>query len=713
MRLLFICLLCLFSSSVAAQKTLIFDQSTRGGLYGEYLFYHVGNYENETNNNEFTASDKKVLNLGKQKEVVWIRFTLKNNTNEKLILDLGYNNYGEVFLYEEIKGEKVLVGKQGQNIAFSEKIFPTSSFVFPLNTEKGSEKTFYLRYYDCPVEIVVPFRIGRTEEMMSHFHLQDTVTAICIGAILLMLLYNLFVWISTREKFYLYYSLNAASFTLSNFVLTGYAFEWFWAESPHLNYYSTAFLGLSSTFVFSFIFLFLRENMQSRTGEIAGRVLVLLFLLTLCVSIFEREVGLQINLIVNFISFLYCAFFAVRAAKSGYKPALYLLFAQSFRWAGILILVMALQSKIDYTLFTRNAYTIGCCFEMTIFSLAIASRINRLKEEVRQAQEAALQKSIENAKLIEQQRDELEIKVLERTAELLEKNEEITQQHEEMRVIAEQLEDQHSILSELFADVQASINYAKRIQNAILPKKDLLSKFFSDYFIIYYPRDIVSGDFYWATQIRNEKNTKNIFILADCTGHGVPGAFMSLIGANLFHSVINEKGISNPSEILSKVDIALRLLLKRESNENLDGMDVAAIAIDREGTRLTFSGAKRPLIYFRKGQIFEIKGDAKSIGGHAKEKADFSQNEIEIVAGDKFYLFTDGYPDQMCADTGRKFLIKNFRNLLQEIHTLPFSEQKEQLEAIFDRRKGENRQTDDVLVVGFAVTNESNARQIQ
>jgi serine phosphatase RsbU (regulator of sigma subunit)/uncharacterized protein HemY len=251
-------------------------------------------------------------------------------------------------------------------------------------------------------------------------------------------------------------------------------------------------------------------------------------------------------------------------------------------------------------------------------------------------------------------------------------------------------------------DITDSINYSKRIQNAILPSEALKFELFKDIFVSFHPKDIVSGDFYWYT----EKNGHKLIAACDCTGHGVPGALMSMIGTNFLNQLVNEKEIISPDEILNQLNFEIKKALKQddESIETRDGMDIALVSINDQN-QLAYAGANRPLWIIRSNELIEIKPNKFSIGGlqHDKEHI-FEKHIIQTQLNDCIYLFTDGFVDQFGGENGKKFMTKRLKETLLEINPLPMSDQLEKLEYTFRSWRGQHEQVDDVLVIGFRIS---------
>jgi len=269
-------------------------------------------------------------------------------------------------------------------------------------------------------------------------------------------------------------------------------------------------------------------------------------------------------------------------------------------------------------------------------------------------------------------------------------------------------------------DITSSLNYAQRIQHAMLPTEENFRKVIPDSFILLKPRDIVSGDFYWFTgfasaKIHKERKRENFLKLhnvcadesgflitaVDCTGHGVPGAFMSMIGFNLLEN-ITRNGKVMPNEMLYDLHDSIRYLLKQQSSDNQDGMDMALCNIRDNGRKVLFSGAKNPLIFISNGEINHLKGDPVPIGGlQIEERREFTLHTIEVEQPTAFYIYSDGYPDQFGGSDGRKYSTQKLKELLLEIYKKPMQEQKIILDQKITEWMGSRRQIDDILVIGF------------
>ena len=249
----------------------------------------------------------------------------------------------------------------------------------------------------------------------------------------------------------------------------------------------------------------------------------------------------------------------------------------------------------------------------------------------------------------------------------------------------------------------SSIQYATRIQEAILTSKNNIFRKLKKVFILYRPKDIVSGDFYWFA----EKDGVKIFAVVDCTGHGVPGAFMSMIGHNLLHQIVLEKGFTDPGEILTNLHKGVQEALRQGHNEinTNDGMDVSLITINDQAKEVKWAGANRPLVMIDANGVFsKYDGNKFPVGGAQSDaNRSFTSHVIPVVLSTMAYMFSDGYADQFGGEKGKKFMVKRFHELLNDIHLLPAEEQRNALEKNFDSWRNNHEQVDDVLIVGIEI----------
>lgn len=261
--------------------------------------------------------------------------------------------------------------------------------------------------------------------------------------------------------------------------------------------------------------------------------------------------------------------------------------------------------------------------------------------------------------------------------------------------------EQKAIIEEKNKDITDSIKYAKKIQLALMPDTNLLKKAFTESFVYYRPKDIVSGDFYW---IETFGENVTVFAAADCTGHGVPGAFMSLICNDLMSQVIKDQNVTTPAQALTILDERLRAMLNKSSDHSSnDGMDIALCAYHPKQGVMQFAGAHRPLLLIRNGELIEYKPSKHSIGGYISGNKIFEDNVIKVEKGDCIYILTDGYSDQFGGQNGKKFKFKKLQKLIQSIAHMSMNEQNDLLEEAFVSWRGKHEQVDDVCVIGVKI----------
>ncbi len=310
---------------------------------------------------------------------------------------------------------------------------------------------------------------------------------------------------------------------------------------------------------------------------------------------------------------------------------------------------------------------------------------------------------------LEKYYNELEQMVRDRTAEIEKQKLEIEAQRDTLRDQKNKLTESNKQLKSAYEEIDEqkkhimdSIYYARRIQTAILPSEDYIKKYIESHFILYRPKDIVSGDFYWFSTCDN-------FIMisaVDCTGHGVPGAFMSIVGYNQLNHAVTVGRARNSEDVLNQLNDGVIETLSVDTHESkvMDGMDMALCVFNKDMKRVQFSGANNPMILIRDGELVQYKGDKFPIGAYEGTQPQiFTRQEVVLKEGDCLYIFSDGYADQFGGPEDKKFTTKQFKKLLLEIHKEPCDVQKYLLDKKLDEWKGEREQLDDVLVIGIKI----------
>lgn len=331
-----------------------------------------------------------------------------------------------------------------------------------------------------------------------------------------------------------------------------------------------------------------------------------------------------------------------------------------------------------------SAVTISLLFIVLIFVLYLANQKRKKANFILEAQKVQIQAQHQI--------------VIEKNELLNQKTDNLNAAYQKISLINDELNEFNKIIAAKNQSILASITYARRIQLALLPLRSTIDQFLRENFIFFRPRDIVSGDFYWFEVFEDK-----IYVAAvDCTGHGVPGALLSMLGSQGLTTILHQNHVKEVGKILQSLHYFILRSLQQQQTQSYDGMDVSLVCIDKKKKEISFAGAKNPLLYIQNGAINKIKGDKIAIGGsQQKHKIDFLEHKISYKdAPIHVYLYTDGFQDQFGGENGRKLMSKNFENQLFEMHTLGFNVQENYLDAFFSDWKGKNAQVDDVLVIG-------------
>jgi len=302
--------------------------------------------------------------------------------------------------------------------------------------------------------------------------------------------------------------------------------------------------------------------------------------------------------------------------------------------------------------------------------------------------------------ILAEQQSEIETK----NKELTTLYEQFNKQNQDLLLQKELLQTQNDELTRAYEELIDSIYYTKRIQVALLPRVERIKPHFADFMILYKPKEILSGDFYWFANV----NGYSFLIVADCTGHGIPGAFMTVIGNDLLNHIVKEERTFSPKDILKRLDEELLKTLQQQEGyetENIsDGMDMAICRINKKENEICFAGAKRPLFVVNEQGIKEIKGSRYGIGGISSTEKIFEEHYLLANNQDTFYMSSDGFTDQFGGDNDSKFLTIHFKEKLKQFYNKPLEYQKIYLNELHETWKGFiNEQTDDILVVGFKI----------
>lgn len=533
----------------------------------------------------------------------------------------------------------------------------------------------------CPQFFVAgllnPFEIGSYESLLQRRELTAAWAMVWLGALVIMWLYHLILYLFRKKNPSTLYFSFIAFFTAIRFVIFGehFFYEFIVLNLEWSNYQAYAYY----ISIFALIpcgLLYLQSLYPDETDNrwVKGsRYLVGTFIVLALIIPSSWYTSMVRPFLIIMIPFMgYMLWILIRASLRK-RPETRL------QVAGILTMLLAGINDVVYVVSPKDApWSTG---ELMSYAFGIFLLL----------QIVIIAKRFSGAfKNVEDLTENLEQKVKKRTEEVSEKSRDLERQRDEIQYKNRQITD--------------SIRYAKRIQKSVLGSTDNIKAYFDEAFIFFKPRDIVSGDFYWV-----QKCPAGIMVAAvDCTGHGVPGAFMTVMGTDFLNEIFSVEETRRPSAVLnaldSKVKNALRRNLEADAADPNDGMDMSLVSFDPGTRKMVFSGAKNPVWIVRKDEVIQIKGSPFPIGSrqYKKEKV-FKEHELQLEKDDMVYLFSDGFQDQFGGEKNRKYMRKRFREFLKSISLKPVEDQKAILADELKQWKGSYPQTDDVLVIGFRV----------
>lgn len=684
--------------------TLVDDKENSFPVTKQLYIYQEGWYHEPfkdiLNSQKFRLHNKSsVPNFGFTSQNYWFKFTLKNcNVPQSRLIEFAYPFFDtlEVFIPQSDGSyQKQVVG---DHFPFAKRWLKHKNFVFDLRFNALEEKTIYAHIICNGEATSFPVNIWTRHNYLRSNYEEQLALGVYYGIVLFAFFLSGLLWLIVREKYQLYYFLYIIGVGIFQFSLDGLAFEYFW---PNNMWLANHIIPLGGSFAIFFLIIFAQALLVTRqyTPRIHTILNMLLGLDVLMhfVSLFDNPfyaIGLKslnfIALPTNILIFVA----AIITFRKGLNSSKYFLIAFSLLLLGITTALLKNFGVIPRIFITEYGIQIGSAIEIILLSFALADALKNLKNEKEKAQTDLLEQLKEKYLIQQQANEELEAKVTERTTEI---------------------NDQKEIIEEKNKNITDSINYAKNIQEAILPSLDEIKASFDDCFVFYKPRDIVSGDFYWFTK----KENKIYIAAADCTGHGVPGALMSMIGASFLNEIVNEYNILETAEILDLLRLKVIKTLRQRETQTKDGMDIAICAIDTEKLSIEYSGAFNPVFIVgdmvENGKLPEyetttkdnkiltcIPADRFPIGIVAGRMNDmFATKTVKYKMGDCLYLCTDGVADQFGGPLGKKFKSKQLKDLLLSVSKYDMETQLNKIEDTFNAWKGNLEQVDDVLLIGI------------
>jgi serine phosphatase RsbU (regulator of sigma subunit) len=662
-------------------------------------------FEEAQESNQFKLHQQSIApNLGFTSNNYWFKFIITNTqAQQSRVLEFAYPFFNQLEVYiPNINGQykKTTVG---DHFPFSARPYKHKNFLFDLGFESGETKIIYA-YLHCNGEATsFPVKIWTKHDYLRNNYEEHLALGIYYGIILFVFFFSAFLWFIVKERYQLYYFLYIIGVALFQFSLDGLAFEYFW---PNNVWFANHVIPLSGSFTIMTLILFVTTLLRTKKNT-PGIHKILLALLIIDIVFFGMSFlpgkfysfGLMgLNIIAVPINILILVA-AILCYRMGTSTAKYFLVAFSLLILGILAALFKNFGILPRVFLTEYSIQIGSAIELIMLSLALAENVKLLKAEKEEAQNLLFEELKEKSRLQEIANIELEKKVVERTTEI-------------------QL--QKELIEEKNKDITSSINYALKIQEAILPRDEELKASFNEHFVFYKPRDIISGDFYWFSKKENL-----LFIAAaDCTGHGVPGALMSMLGNSFLNEIVNEYNIYHPADILDLLRLKVIKTLRQKETNTKDGMDISICVINTQLQEVNYAGAFNPVFITTMAnssnvnnferyknelvpdkELIIIPADRFPVGIVEGQNNDmFTNKKYSYKEGDCLYLFSDGLADQFGGAQGKKYKIKQLKDLLLKVSRYDMDFQMLSISEDFENWKGQHEQVDDILVIGIKLT---------
>jgi serine phosphatase RsbU (regulator of sigma subunit) len=642
------------------------------------------------------------LNFGYTDSVVWIRGGLKNETgrDDDFMLEIAYPVIDDIRVFLLKKGGVYRL-QLGDKVPFGDRPVFHRNFVIPLHLEEGESTEFFLRVKTTS-SMQIPLSVYQEDGFAAKAQTDMLGYSLYYGAMMIMVIYNIFLFIIIRESSYFYYVFYVFSMTLWATSLNGFSFQYLW---PNATVWNDQVIVFSLNGIVFFASMFAARFLNAREDWPKNyKVFRILSLTAFTMMVFSYvtpyRFGISSAMIIAVTTIFYGLVITVLRVIEGYGPAKIFLLAWAMLLGGGVIMALSKFGLLSRSFLTETAVQVGSVLEVTLLSFALAHRLNLEKKQRIEAQRVAhiherharIAKETElmNEKKVRSAREEaFEIQKI--ATETLERK--VKERKDELNETLERVKKSHDKIMENLA-------YARMIQAAILPDPTDVSGIFKEHVILYLPRDIVGGDYYYID--RTERLA--IVALADCTGHGVPGAFMTLVANWELKRIVSSEKCYDPGEILVKMNKRIRKALKQDTEKPFsdDGLDMAVCVLDREEKKLTYAGARIDLRYAAGSDVQTIKGDRRSLGYIALVgDYRFTVHHLPISPETIFYMVTDGIVDQPGGISRQRFGTRRLNDFISTYSQKPLAEQSERLKEMMTAYRGERDQVDDMTMVAF------------
>jgi serine phosphatase RsbU (regulator of sigma subunit) len=628
----------------------------------------------------FKPTNAEQTTFGISSSIMWIHIRATTSEEGPWFLQAEPPLVDDIRLYKKTKtGWEV--SKNGLDYSLEQREQKSNSIIFPLHIAPGDTAEYFLRT-ESAFPLFIFLKTGTANDFWM-FQLNNSIYfGIFSGIMLLMMLYNLFLFLTNRDRVYIFYVLYVFFCVLFISFTSGYGpyLPDIFRRLHKFNHLIIPALFGCFGLLFTMRFLYTKKH-APRIHKLI-KVLMIIVAGVVFIHFYSEQLGTIAIQLLGGIFAVVSISTGIIVSRAGFIPARYYLLGFGIYMLGLIAYIGLAVARIDIgEVLSYYLLMIGSAIEAIILSFAIGSKLNMAVREKQEAQDEKLKAISLNEQLVREQNVVLEQKVEERTQEIT---------------------LQKDIIEEKNKDILSSIHYAKRIQRALLASDNLLKNHLPGFFILYKPKDIVSGDFYWADEA---PNGKFLLLTGDCTGHGVPGAFMSLLNISIMHELTFGHQLSRPDQLLNAQRDAIIMALNPEGadEQSKDGMDCVLCSFDFATKKMEFACANNSLWICRNGEMIEYKADKQPIGLHEGERKEYTLQSVQLQTGDIVYTFTDGYADQFGGPKGKKYKFSQLKEKLLAISRKELKEQKEILDRSFEEWKGELEQIDDVLIIAVKI----------
>ncbi len=733
-RLVLFFVFALFAGFSIANDIIIINDDLNIKKIGSKVYYYLDSDKSlsycqvveDSFQNQFVQSDKDVPFFDYQNATVWLKLTVQNNTESenRFFLIIDYPLLYKIRLFVPTD-EGIDTLYSGDGYPFHNRSIQHTSNVFEINLLPGYSQTYYCSIESDGDVITIPVSISSPQYLYEKSETRPLFLGFFYGILVLVVLLNLFFYFSMRDYSFLYYVLFTFSIGVFLFIRDGFAFKYYWPSSPEWANLSVVVFAMVSIIS---VMLLIKSALQTRKNfPVFDKILVAFIIITSILSIstvFSQSMYrfmISFGNIITAVTTLFCIVIALFAWRKKLYFTKYFIAALFFIIIGGLWVVMK-NAGIPGIFQFEHGMKFATAFVLLVLAYGMTKKFTKL---LNQSKQEAINRLEEINLMKERANILLEDEVKKRTHELNESYKELHELNQEILTQKEEIESQNNSI-QIQRDIAIqqkehiekqklaitdSINYAKRIQQALLPELCVLSDNqnekpgISECFVMFKPKEIVSGDFYYSARF----DDKLVIAVADCTGHGVPGGFMSMLGISFLNEIINNSSNLDAKEIVHQLrDNVTTTLLnagKKDKDDFLlmDGMNVAVVIVDVSKMTLQYSGAFNPIILVRDNNLHTYTLDRQAIGIFVKKKKDFNNYNLDLQSGDMVYIYSDGFIDQFNEEGDERFKFFRFKELLLSVNELPAIKQKEKLEEVFHIWKGENDQIDDITILGFRV----------